>query len=779
MAIHIIRSIKKSFATRLSLQIVTFAALMLLVSNSVIRMYSSEAVIQEADEQANDKLKIATSKLKNAMSKIAIETYDDVWPVVRNANDTAALANGLREQLRLTPEASGCAMIFVPEHKGDTQLFAYCYRGANGVNTVIRSGDFDFTTKPWFKKTIESGEQSWTDPYLNHQSMWNNIKEEHVITYYLPVKSRKRVIGVFTIDMPIQWFSRLVNEVKAPKNWHIILIASDGTIISHPDKENLLKNISELTDKHTYGILKSIKRKESGKFQTKFNGEDYCVYYKRLKKTGWVVTVVCSEQDLMQEHTLLTRRINIVIVSCLIIMLVFSIWLIRRNVKPLTDLAKAAEKIAGGDFDATTPEMDRSDEMGQLSKSFANMQRSLNNHIEELKNHTAQEARINGELQAAHEIQQSIIRKNLPEHDGIDVCAILRPAKEIGGDLYDYMTVGNKLYFVIADVSGKGVPAALVMAITMGMFRSLAHNGLSPQQIVSGINDTIAENNESNMFVTMFVGTISLNNGSLTYCNAGHNPPYMISDNGATALPVERNMAIGIMSGLNFKEQECECIKGKTLFTYTDGVTEAEDHNCNLFGEQRLADTLALTAGMTASDTVDRVCEAVATHVNEAPQSDDLTILCIKLHDGCSNCTTESRHLHITNNVAELHKLKDFVDDTCRRANADSGTCEILNLAMEEAVSNVVLYAYRKGVTGDIDISAEIKDNNVEFTITDSGEEFDPTEKEDADVSLPLEERPVGGLGIFIMKKTMDDVAYTRNNDQNVLRLRKHIGHKH
>ncbi len=765
---HIFNTIKKSFATKLSLQIVTFAAIVLLASNGIIGAFTSKTLIRDTDEHASDKLKIVTSKIKIAMSEIAINTYENTWDIIKSHNDTAALAREEREFLQLTPEAYGCAIEFVPGYGNDIP-FIYSHKSADGLNAITQSADSSNIDTPWFKRAIELGEPIWTDPHTIQAD--SNAKSEPVITYCLPIKSRNKAVGVLSIDMPIQWFSDLITDPNDPYNWLISLIAADGTIISHPNKKYLLKSIDSLTGNGSTKFLGSIGQKASGIVKMKVDGSNYYVYYKRLKKTGWIVTVSCLEQDLLQEYSSLTRMINIVILTGLTILLVFSIWLIRRNVKPLTELAKAAEKIASGDFADTGIKMRRTDEMGQLYQSFANMRASLTKHIEELKSRTALEAKINSELRAAHNIQQSIIRKNLPEHDGMDVCAILRPAKEIGGDLYDYMTIGDKLYFAIADVSGKGVPAALVMANTMGMFRSLARNELTPSQIISGINDTLADNNDSNMFVTMFVGMIDLTSGHMTYCNAGHTPPLIIDGNGVTELPVYNNLAMGIFGGKQFADQECDSVKGKTIFTYTDGVTEAEDSENRLFGNARLTETLAHTTGMTASKIIECVDQAVAQHVNGAKQSDDLTMLCIKLPNG-----SNPQRLRITNRVSELHKLKEFVDNICNRAGIDKGTCESLNLAMEEAVVNVVMYAYDKGVDGNIDITARIMGSELEFTITDNGKEFDPTQKEDADVTLPLEERTIGGLGVFIMKKIMDGVVYNRAGDKNVLRLTKRIG---
>ena len=385
-------------------------------------------------------------------------------------------------------------------------------------------------------------------------------------------------------------------------------------------------------------------------------------------------------------------------------------------------------------------------------------------------------SRIEGELQVARGIQMSMIPKSFPpypERGDVDMFAAVVPAKEVGGDLYDFYTREEKLFFCIGDVSGKGVPASLVMAVTRSLFRTVSAHEKSPQRIVTTINDSMSEMNEANMFVTFFCGVLDLRNGHLRYCNAGHNAPVLVTAEGNRSLPVEANLPLGVIPGMSFTEQETDLTTGTGLFLYTDGLTEAENSNHELFGDERMF--AALSAELGSHQQVDTVSQAVQGFVGDAPQSDDLTMLYIRFMNNQISEETE-RHLILHNDIQQIPQLAEFVEAVADVAHLDVGLTMSLNLALEEAVSNVIMYAYPKGSDGLVDIEAIIRKKELEFIISDNGTPFDPTAAPEADITLDAEERPIGGLGIFLVKNIMDVVEYTRSDDgKNILSMIKKI----
>ena len=380
--------------------------------------------------------------------------------------------------------------------------------------------------------------------------------------------------------------------------------------------------------------------------------------------------------------------------------------------------------------------------------------------------------RIENELRIARNIQMAMLPKvfpPFPERNDVDLAAVIIPAKEVGGDLYDFFIRDERLFFCIGDVSGKGIPASLVMAVTRSLFRTVAGHEVSPQRIVSSMNESMSESNESNMFVTFFCGVLDLGTGRLRYCNAGHNTPVLLKK-AKLMLPVESNIPLGVDSGFIFREQEIKLDYDDALFLYTDGLTEAQNAHFELFGEERMLK--ALSGRKKAKNHLENIHRQVSEFVGNAPQSDDLTMLF--LHYLNDTMQTE-RHLILHNDIQQIPQLADFVETIAAEKNLDQGLVLNLNLALEEAVTNVILYAYPQGTDGLVDIEAILHPSSLEFIISDSGKPFDPTKAPMPDTSLGIHDRPIGGLGIYMVKTIMDTVQYERIGEKNILTMTKII----
>jgi sigma-B regulation protein RsbU (phosphoserine phosphatase) len=300
---------------------------------------------------------------------------------------------------------------------------------------------------------------------------------------------------------------------------------------------------------------------------------------------------------------------------------------IRRAIKPLRFLSDSAHEVAQGNFDTSLPTFKHQDEIAQLRDSFDTMQQSLKQYVEELKESTAAKASIESELNVAHNIQVSMLPKifpPFPNRNDIDLYAIQKPAKAVGGDLYDFLIRDEKLFFCIGDVSGKGVPASLVMAVTRTLFRRSTHM-TGPSRIMETMNEAISEGNDNNMFVTLFIGVLDLQTGHLRYCNAGHNAPFIQG----TLLPCDSNLPIGVMPDWNFTEQETYIAPDSIILLYTDGLTEAENALHEQFGEQRITDITTSFRG-SPRELIETMTDTVHLFVGDTEQSDDLTMLAIK-----------------------------------------------------------------------------------------------------------------------------------------------------
>ena len=388
-------------------------------------------------------------------------------------------------------------------------------------------------------------------------------------------------------------------------------------------------------------------------------------------------------------------------------------------------------------------------------------------------------AAIESELHIASAIQKGMLPKNFPTNsnrDDVLLHATLMPAKDVGGDLFDFYIRDEKLFFCIGDVSGKGVPASLVMAVTRAIFRTVSARESMPDRIMTTMNKTMADMNESNMFVTLFVGVLDLPTGRMRYCNAGHDAPLLVGV-GVGTLPCDSNIPVGIMSSWKYTLQEKQVFPGTTIFLFTDGLTEAENASHEQFMMQRVNDVATQALSEQKQDPkqlINLLTDAVHQFVGDAEQSDDLTMMAIQ-YTKQQRDVRMCKSITLPNDTQEVPRLAAFVDEVCEAIGFSPAVTMQMNLALEEAVVNVMKYAYPIGTHGNVTIEAQANDVRLKFTIIDSGKPFDPTVKADVDLSLPVQERPIGGLGIHIIRQIMDSINYERLDGHNVLTLRKRL----
>ena len=385
----------------------------------------------------------------------------------------------------------------------------------------------------------------------------------------------------------------------------------------------------------------------------------------------------------------------------------------------------------------------------------------------------AKEQHIEDELAIARHIQQSLLPSDsLPDiAQKVDISGLQVPAKFVGGDLYDYYIRDNKLIFCIGDVSGKGVPAALLMAIAHSLFRTISAHSDQPDHITRELNRSISDNNPDIMFITMFLGVLDLETGLVTYCNAGHNPPVLLQSGEAGYLELADNLLIGVEKDTEYSSRTLQLGDGDTLFLYTDGLTEAENTPKELFGEERALEIAQKLCGASAEEQIKAMQSAVKQFVGEAEQSDDLTLLAIRY-------LSTKEQLTLTNDIQELERLEPFLENFFNRNNLDVTLLPSVNLALEEALANVIMYAYPKGVQGEVTLSTNIKGEDILMEIKDKGAPFDPLQQQEANLDVPLEERQIGGLGIHLIKEIMNEVNYVYKDGKNVLTMTYDVGLK-
>ncbi len=472
---------------------------------------------------------------------------------------------------------------------------------------------------------------------------------------------------------------------------------------------------------------------------------------------------------------------TVVFIVGLTSLFVFCTWAIYQMVRPLQQFTESAMNIAEGNLDVSLPDIHSEDELLQLRNSFAYMQSSLKQHINELQTATASKERLQSELVIAHDIQMGMLTTVFPERDDLDLFASMTPAKEVGGDLYDFIIEGDELFFIIGDVAGKGVPASLYMAVTRTLFRNLAGNYQNAANIVRQMNHSIASFNDSMLFVTAFVGVLDLRTHHLNYCNAAHTAPALITAGGQCRfLEVETNLPLGIQENYRYEEQQMPFPENTALLLYTDGLTEAmyisADGSRKLFGQDRLIHDLERNCSASAIEVIDYLKQHVNVFADGTVQGDDLTLLFLRHGTSQQHDSAAPRRIIMKNEMSEVSRMRGFFLSVCREHDIEDDTFKTINLAIEEWVANIINYAYPKGTRGHVELTAKIVNGVLTLVIKDHGTPFDPTQHNDVDVDAELDDRPIGGLGIYLVKSIMDTMHYERSSDgYNILTLTKQV----
>ena len=484
--------------------------------------------------------------------------------------------------------------------------------------------------------------------------------------------------------------------------------------------------------------------------------------------------------------------ISVMLNSLLIIETIFMRSIEKKVTKPIIHLGEVLEKYSTHDEGVFDPEQVKTEcrpyrygygEVSTLTRTCVNMAEEIDSYTQNLEHVTAEKERISTELDVASNIQQDMlpgIFPPFPDRKEIDLYASMTPAREVGGDFYDFFFIDNEhLALVIADVSDKGVPASLFMVISKTLLQNHALLGGTPKEILSYVNHQLCQNNDSMMFCTVWLGILDLTTGKVVAANAGHEYPAILRNGDKfEMLKGRHDPPLGIRDGLNFREYEFTLAPGDVIFQYTDGVTEGTNVQKEEFGEERLMRALNENTGGTTEEIVGRVYNAIRSFAEEEPQFDDITMLCLKYLGSDAGLHKQKKQYSLTvpARVDNLDEVTRFTEEHLEMIGCPEDVIFNMVLAVEEIFVNIASYAYGgRDEDTRLSISFDEEERMIEVVFTDRGIPFDPTRRPEPDITLSAEDRQIGGLGIFIVKKTMDEVEYSYLGGKNILTIRKRI----
>ena len=607
---------------------------------------------------------------------------------------------------------------------------------------------------------------------------WKNVGlGESGETYLVGPDFRLRNQSRFLIEAPKEFYSQ-IESIESTKSSAESIREQSTTIGLLPVK--------------TKGTEAALNGKSGTEVFTDYRNIPVLSSYRPLQLKG-LKWVIMSEIDVIEAFSPITQLRNTVFLIALVIVVVvifIAILTARSIATPLHALALFSKELADVDFRKDETEtliekirtvMNRRDEVGDLARAFAALSTNLKRSVRNLIAVETEKERMSGELKVAANIQMSMLPltfPRFPEHKDIDVWAKLRPAREVGGDFYDFFFIDEKHFaFVIADVSGKGAPAALFMAVTKTLLKANSQDVLSPSIILERINNELSENNDDCMFVTLFFGIIDLTTGTLTYSNAGHNPPHLLNPDGkVSTLSDVHGPMLGAMPGIKYEhDQLCLEIDSK-LILYTDGVTEAFDMNNEAFGDDRLLAYIEKSPKLGTKYIVNRIFDAVDQFAGEAEQSDDITVFCLRYVAWDCRDDAVSVDLRLINKLEEIDSALKAFADFCIRIQLNDDIKNSVSIVLDDLLNNIISYAFEDSNEHIIEISYRADHQRLVIEVVDDGVEFDPFLKGEPDIESDIDERGIGGLGIHMIKSIMDDYSYKRTKGRNQITLMKRMG---
>ena len=741
---------------------------------AVTYYYGRSEEVHAVKDRAEDAVSYYTAKFEGKFRRVeTVARMIATFVESRPALDAAGLTAYMDGVVRAESDIYGSCVAFEPgAFVPGRHLFAPYYYSRGGKPRFVQLGteEYNYPEWDWYRVPRRTGRPAWTEPYYD-----TGGGETLMITYSAPFFRSGRFRGVATADVSLSELSEEVQRIAVMKSGYAFIVSRSGRFISYPDSSKVmaagLADVNpDLAARIASGSTDIVRTADP------LTGKASWVMYSPIPATDLYLAIVIPVHEAMARVFGFERSTLLFGVAGLLALLFVVVLVARSIAQPITELAGAVRRVGEGELDFRPPAKVGKDEVGELTTAFGTMVEDLNTHIRELARTTAERERITSELDIARRIQQSILPGPLaagPGSERCDVAGRCVPAREVGGDFYDFFFIDPKrLGFLVGDVSGKGIPAAMFMAMTRTLLRSVALRGVAPGECLSRVNGQLFEENRAVMFVTVFYGILDLDTGEVGFANAGHPPPFLLESGSAVPLDGTGEVVLGVSEGVRYTTGKARLAPGGRLLLYTDGVTEAMDPGGNLYGTARLERVLA-AAENGAGQLLDRVFEDVAEFAAGAEPSDDVTALAVGMRQPVRAGVTR---LTLVNRLSETTKLHRAVEKLGAEFGLPARTVHDCILALEEVVTNVI----RHGIDdkGEHPIEVEVaadRPGAVRLVVRDQGRPFNPLDVPAPDIDSPLHARPAGGLGIHIVRHVMDEVRYERQGGRNVLIMTKYV----
>ena len=746
--------------------------------------YTRNILENDARKRASDVTDLTISKITGVLRPI--EQVPNTLALVLGS-DHPDYRNILEIARSFVAEDSltfGSALAFEPfmHDPGHDRYCAYFFESHDRIIRKDLSGpEYDYLNRDWYRIPKMLGKPVWSEPYYD-KGGGDTLMCTYSVPFYREVRGNRIFAGVVTMDISLKTFHHIVNSVTVYRDGFNFLVSHKGKFITYPVASLVNQDIQDLVpgkgDPATVRTLRKMLNGERLFTEISSLGPEKIpsrIYFAPIPNTGWVFALTFPTRELYAGLNSFFRILAIIFSLSLLLMILLSVLITRNFTQPIHRLLEATHRIGKGDFAADLPVTRSRDEIAQLSNSFSVMKEDLVRYIRNLKETTVQKERIESELKIARDIQMGMVPGIFPAFPGrneFDIHGFIQPAREVGGDLYDFFLIDeDHLCFAIGDVSGKGTPAALFMAMTLTLLRAeMQIAGLNAGKVLELTNQYLCRHNNLDLFVTLFLGILDIPTGVVEFVNAGHNPPFLLRNEGTVAEVETRHcLPLGVEINSCMERQYFRMETGDLLFLYTDGISESFNRENRQYSIPRIGGMLQGQKNRTPRELIRRIVEDVRNFSQGTEQSDDISLLAIRYAGDRNKRPVDKLYeFTVASSGNGLPGLVAGISGACTEQNIPEETVFKVRLAAEEILTNTIRYGLEGHHDQSILVKLRFSPGSILLEIRDQGREFDPSGAPDPDITSGLDERKVGGMGIRLVKKLADRMDYRREGNENI-----------
>ena len=727
---------------------------------NVIAQKSIASYVEDFTHLISDAEQVALNT-KNTLSQTKKENIEAIEVVINSAIKTV-YHSGLNFK-------NVWVYIFPPEDVSSGNLYISSNKNADVSDFRIEQIDNLYERFPWFMDVTKEEKIYWSDPYID------KTDDTAVLTCLIPFKfkTEKDFNGLVALTVDLSDIQGNISNFSFYDAGRLILLSHSGLYVAHPNPTVALKTtIFELAKKLNQPILAEIGKKlvtgQSGQITIPRSSAvigEATLYYAPIKHIGWSLGLIYAKNELLKPIHQFQMIIGFSLIICILALLIIINWICHNSTNQLTTLGNIATKYGKGDFTERFEALPLSTDVEKLAGALSNMRSNLLKYVEKEKKQATEKQKSKSELDIARHIQKSALSVTYPQSEAFEIATLMIPAQKVGGDFYDFFFIDeHKFAIVIADVSGKGIPAALYMMRALTLIKNISRSKKSLDFVFQHVNQQLCEGNDSCMFVTAFMAVIDLFNGKTKYINAGHTPPVIGTSENPGFMKVKKNILLGYNPNAELVEEEIKLKPNTHIFLYTDGVTEAENNKKKLYGEKRLLKTYQKTNGKP-KENLEMILKDIKNFAKDTPQSDDITMLDFVFYGFPNNSITFS---------ADIGKLGDILtylkNDMNEHRLSEKAQFNMIT-ASEEIFSNIALYAYHSKESAKVTVQTNLADGIYYISFIDNGKKYNPLNKALPDITTSIKNKSIGGLGILLARKLTDTQSYTYQNKQNILKI--------